>query len=246
MPTCPLRNVPETHRKARDSVRRFNGVDDDTETWVAYVKNKAALIVVAQDQVYLVATGMGGVVTAMPFNKLDRIDAIGRAVQFRLESGSSFEISLESDDEATRFIEVVSSARRIWRDGEGQSAMFSGVAPTSAASRVLIVTMNEIPGYEIVAVHGDVFGIIVRARNMFSNMGASFRTISGGEVKGYTSLLRTSRNEARERLATHALEMGANAVVAMRFDCNEIADIMSEIAAYGTAVTIRPVAPALA
>jgi uncharacterized protein YbjQ (UPF0145 family) len=81
---------------------------------------------------------------------------------------------------------------------------------------------------------------------MFSNMGASLRTISGGEVKGYTSLLRTSRNEARERLATHALEMGANAVVAMRFDCNEIADIMSEIAAYGTAVTIRPVAPALA
>ncbi len=239
--------MPETHRKARDSVRRFNGVNDDTETWVAYVKNKAALIVVAQDQVYLAAAGMGGVVTAMPFNRLDRIDAIGQAVQFWLESGSSFEISLESDDEATRFVGVVSSARRIWRDGEGQSAMFAGVTgPTSAASKVLIVTMNEIPGYEIVAVHGDVFGIIVRARNMFSNMGASLRTISGGEVKGYTSLLRTSRNEARERLATHALEMGANAVVAMRFDCNEIADIMSEIAAYGTAVTIRPVAPALA
>ena len=74
---------------------------------------------------------------------------------------------------------------------------------------------------------------------MFSNIGASFRTISGGEVKGYTTLLRDSRNDARERLAAEALAKGANAVVAMRFDCNQIADVMSEIAAYGTAVTIR-------
>ena len=74
---------------------------------------------------------------------------------------------------------------------------------------------------------------------MFSNIGASLRTLVGGEVGGYTRLLADSRNDARERLAQEALDRGANAVIAMRFDCNEIGDIMSEVAAYGTAVTIR-------
>ena len=106
---------------------------------------------------------------------------------------------------------------------------------------VLIVTTNEIPGYRIVSVQGDVFGLIVRARNYFSNLGASFRTLAGGEVGGYTTLLTDSRNQARERMWREARSRGANAVVAMRFDCNEIGDIMSEVAAYGTAVTVEPV-----
>jgi uncharacterized protein YbjQ (UPF0145 family) len=105
--------------------------------------------------------------------------------------------------------------------------------------KILVTTMNDVPGYEIIAVFGEVFGLIVRARNVFSNFGASLRTLVGGEVGGYTTLLSDSRNHAIERLRTAALEKGANAVVAMRFDCNEIANLMSEIAAYGTAVTIR-------
>jgi uncharacterized protein YbjQ (UPF0145 family) len=105
---------------------------------------------------------------------------------------------------------------------------------------VLIVTMNEIPGYRITAVHGDVFGLVVRARNVFSNLGAQLRTAVGGEVVGYTKLLTASRNQARERMWQEARGRGANAVVAMRFDCNEIGDIMSEVAAYGTAVTAEP------
>jgi uncharacterized protein YbjQ (UPF0145 family) len=105
--------------------------------------------------------------------------------------------------------------------------------------KILVTTMNDVPGFEIVAVHGEVFGLIVRARNVFSNFGASLRTLIGGEVGAYTTLLSESRNHAIERLRTAALEKGANAVVAMRFDCNEIANLMSEIAAYGTAVTIR-------
>lgn len=109
---------------------------------------------------------------------------------------------------------------------------------------VLIVTTNEIPGYRITQVHGDVFGLIVRARNYFSNLGASFRTLAGGEVAGYTKLLTDSRNQARERMWREARAKGANAVVAMRFDCNEIGDVMSEVAAYGTAVTAEPVPPA--
>ncbi|MDX6532960.1 MAG: hypothetical protein QOJ13_1165 [Gaiellales bacterium] len=104
---------------------------------------------------------------------------------------------------------------------------------------IIITTMNDLPGYEVVEVHGEVFGLIVRARNVFSNIGAGFRTVFGGEAKGYTSLLTDSRNEAVERLREATRQRGGNAVLAMRFDCNEIADIMSEVAAYGTAVTVR-------
>jgi uncharacterized protein YbjQ (UPF0145 family) len=108
-----------------------------------------------------------------------------------------------------------------------------------ASTDILVSTMNDLPGYEVVAVHGEVCGLIVRARNVFSNLGAGLRTIIGGEAKGYTQLLTDSRNEAIERMREQARWHGANAVLAMRFDCNEIADIMSEVAAYGTAVTVR-------
>jgi uncharacterized protein YbjQ (UPF0145 family) len=88
---------------------------------------------------------------------------------------------------------------------------------------VLIVTTNDIPGYRITKVHGDVFGLIVRARNYFSNLGAQFRTLGGGEVAGYTKLLTDSRNQARERMWREARARGANAVIAMRFDCTRSA-----------------------
>ena len=110
----------------------------------------------------------------------------------------------------------------------------------TGTQRGLIVTTDEIPGYRITQVHGDVFGLTVRARNYFSNLGAQLRTLAGGEVAGYTRLLTDSRNEARTRMWHEANARGANAVVGMRFDCNEIGDIMSEIVAYGTAVTIEP------
>lgn len=80
----------------------------------------------------------------------------------------------------------------------------------------------------------------MRARSIFSNIGAQFMTVAGGEVAGYTRLLTDSRNQARERMWREARARGANAVVAMRFDCNEIGDLMSEVAAYGTAVTVTP------
>jgi uncharacterized protein YbjQ (UPF0145 family) len=92
--------------------------------------------------------------------------------------------------------------------------------------------------------HGDVFGLVMRARGYFSNLGASLRTVARGEVSGYTKLLTDSRNRARVRMWREAHALGANAVVAMRFDCNEIGDIMSEVAAYGTAVTIELLQPA--
>jgi uncharacterized protein YbjQ (UPF0145 family) len=110
---------------------------------------------------------------------------------------------------------------------------------------VLIVTTNEAPGYRITQDHGDVFGLIVRASNTFSNMGAQLRTLAGGEVAGYTRRLTDSRNQARQRMWREARARGANAVVAMRFDCNEIGDIMSEVATHGTAVTVESVQPSL-
>ena len=104
---------------------------------------------------------------------------------------------------------------------------------------ILVVTSNDIPGYRITQVFGEVFGITVRARNAFSNMGASFRTLVGGEARGYTQLLADSRLEAVDRLRYAAQQLGANAVVAMRFDTGEIANLMNEVAAYGTAVAVE-------
>ena len=104
---------------------------------------------------------------------------------------------------------------------------------------IIITTMNDLPGYEIEEVYGEVFGLIVRARNAFSNIGASFGTIVGGEAKGYTKLLADSREHAVDRLKEAAAERGANAVIAMRFDCNELGSNMTEVAAYGTAVSVQ-------
>ncbi|MFC7754497.1 YbjQ family protein [Tsukamurella soli] len=90
---------------------------------------------------------------------------------------------------------------------------------------------------------GEVFGLTVRSRNAFSNMGAGFKAMAGGELKGLTKLLHDSREEALSRMCQEAMARGANAVVAMRFDCNELGGTASEIAAYGTAVYIVPAQP---
>ena len=107
--------------------------------------------------------------------------------------------------------------------------------------KIIVVTTNDLPGYEVVETYGEVFGLIVRSRNMFSNIGASFRTIFGGEVKGYTTLLSDSREHALARLKQAAADKGANAVLAFRFDSGDIGGVMNEVAAYGTAVKVQPV-----
>jgi uncharacterized protein YbjQ (UPF0145 family) len=104
---------------------------------------------------------------------------------------------------------------------------------------MIVVTTNNVPGYDVVEVYGEVFGLIVRSRNLFSNIGASFRTIVGGEAEGYTKLLSESREQAMDRLRKAAAAKGANAVLAMRYDSGDIGNIMNEVAAYGTAVRIQ-------
>jgi uncharacterized protein YbjQ (UPF0145 family) len=117
------------------------------------------------------------------------------------------------------------------------------VAPQGSPYPVLVSTMNDLPGYEVDKVFGEVFGLTVRSRDFGSNFTASFRSLGGGEVPEYTQMLAESRHVAVMRMCQMAQQMGANAILAMRFDCNEIAQTMSEVAAYGTAVIVRKVEP---
>jgi len=104
---------------------------------------------------------------------------------------------------------------------------------------MIVVTTNNIPGYEVIEVYGEVFGLIVRSRNLFGNIGANLHTIFGGEVKGYTKLLAQTREQAMDRPREEALAKGANAVLMMRFDSGNIANQMNEVVAYGTAVKVK-------
>ena len=117
------------------------------------------------------------------------------------------------------------------------------VAPQGSPYPVLVSTMNDLPGYTAENVFGEVFGLTVRSRDFGSNFTASFRSLGGGEVPEYTQMLAESRHVAVMRMCQMAQQMGANAILAMRFDCNEIANTMSEVAAYGTAVVVRKVEP---
>jgi uncharacterized protein YbjQ (UPF0145 family) len=99
-----------------------------------------------------------------------------------------------------------------------------------------VVTTNDLPGYRIDEVFGEVFGLTVRSRNAFSQVGAGLKAMFGGELKGMTKALVDSRNEVMERMTTEAHERGANAIVAMRFDTSEMGEVWTEICAYGTAV----------
>jgi uncharacterized protein YbjQ (UPF0145 family) len=106
---------------------------------------------------------------------------------------------------------------------------------------MLVVTTNEIPGWEIQRVCGEVFGLTVRSRNAFSQMGAGLKSMFGGELQGMTKNLTESRNEVMGRMLEHARSKGGNAVIGMRFDTSEMGDIWTELCAYGTAVVAIPV-----
>ena len=106
---------------------------------------------------------------------------------------------------------------------------------------MLISTMNDLPGYEIEEVFGEVFGLTVRSRNLGSQIGASLKSLVGGELKGMTKMLAAGRQDATDRLIEEADAKGANAIVAFRFDTSELGSVWTEICAYGTAVRARKV-----
>lgn len=108
------------------------------------------------------------------------------------------------------------------------------------SEKVLITTTESIAGYHTVETFGEVFGLTTRSRNVVSSFGQSIKTLVGGEIKGYTKLQDTARDEAIDRLKTAAAKLGANAVVMMRFDSSSGA-IGDSVAAYGTAVKIEKI-----
>jgi uncharacterized protein YbjQ (UPF0145 family) len=104
---------------------------------------------------------------------------------------------------------------------------------------MIITTMNDLPGYEIQEVMGEVFGLTVRARNVASQFGAGLKSLVGGELKGMTKMLAEGRQHATDRLIEEAEGKGADAIIAFRFDTSELGTTWTEICAYGTAVRTR-------
>ena len=105
---------------------------------------------------------------------------------------------------------------------------------------MIVVTTNDLPGHRVVRVIGLVRGITVRSRSIVGSIGGALQSLVGGNITLFTSLAETSRQEALDLMIRHAEEQGANAVIAMRYDANEIMEGITEVLAYGTAVVIEP------
>ncbi len=108
---------------------------------------------------------------------------------------------------------------------------------------MIVVTTEEVAGYRVVEVKGQVFGLVVRSRGLGGDIMAGLRSLGGGEITEYTELLEDARRHAVDRLVKNATAMGANAVIRMQYDSSEIGKVMSEIVAYGTAAVIEPIRP---
>ena len=104
----------------------------------------------------------------------------------------------------------------------------------------MVTTAFELPGFRIVRNFGVVRGIVVRSRSIFGNMGAIIQTVVGGNITIYTDLCEKTRNDAFVMMMQHAAERGANAVIAVRYDSNEVMNGVTEVLAYGTAVYVEP------
>jgi uncharacterized protein YbjQ (UPF0145 family) len=104
---------------------------------------------------------------------------------------------------------------------------------------MLVATTERVAGYKVQSTLGQVFGVVVRSRGIGGNIMASLRSLGGGEIVEYTRLLEEARRHAIDRMIENASLMGANGIVMMRFDSAEIAQTMSEIVAYGTAVVLE-------
>jgi uncharacterized protein YbjQ (UPF0145 family) len=106
------------------------------------------------------------------------------------------------------------------------------------AKEIIVTTMNDIPGRKVKKIIGIARGNTVRSRNIGRDIMAGFKSIVGGEISTFTELINQSRDEAYNRMVNRAIEMGADAIIAMRFDASSIMHNSSEILAYGTAVKL--------
>ena len=105
---------------------------------------------------------------------------------------------------------------------------------------MIVTTTEALAGYRIKNTLGQTFGVVVRSRGLAGNLAAALRSLIGGEIKEYTQLLEEARRHAVDRMVQNAQAMGADAVIMMRFDSSEMGQTMTEIVAYGTAVTVEP------
>jgi len=115
--------------------------------------------------------------------------------------------------------------------------------PRYSVSHQMVTTAFELPNYRVVQNLGVVRGIVVRSRNVFATIGATLQTIVGGNITVWTSLCEQTRNDAFEIMIQHATEIGANAIVGARYDTTELAQGVTEVLAYGTAVIVEPANP---
>lgn len=106
---------------------------------------------------------------------------------------------------------------------------------------MIVATTENVAGHRVKQTLGQTFGVVVRSRGLAGNIAAGLRSIVGGEIKEYTQLLEEARRHAVDRMVQNAQTMGADAVIMMRFDSSEMGQTMTEIVAYGTAVTLEAV-----
>ena len=104
---------------------------------------------------------------------------------------------------------------------------------------MIIATTENVAGYRTAQTLGQVFGVVVRSRGLGGNIMAGLRSLVGGEITEYTSMLEEARRHATDRMVANATAMGANGITMMRFDSSELGTSMSEIVAYGTAVILE-------
>jgi uncharacterized protein YbjQ (UPF0145 family) len=237
-----LRRWQRPNRGLNDHARHANGVPG-----FGYLAAVAAQICLEGD---LAVDGAGGLLgwKKRQAGVLAELQAAAPEAQVNIE-GTKLSVYLAEDAvegvhsrlEGILGTSGVNVVFRLWQlNDTGEWTLANHGAKLDAAP-VMILTTNDAPGYEIVELHGEIFGITVRTRNLFSRWGADMKSLIGGELGGMTKLLATSRDEAMERLRQAARQKGANAILAFRFDSSEIGEHWNEICAYGTAATIRPI-----
>lgn len=109
----------------------------------------------------------------------------------------------------------------------------------AVVSNAMVTTAVELPGHRIIRNLGVVRGIVVRSRSIVGNIGAALQSLVGGNITLYTELCEKAREDAFKLMLVHAAEHGANAIIGMRYDANEVAEGITEVLAYGTAVTVE-------
>jgi uncharacterized protein YbjQ (UPF0145 family) len=128
-------------------------------------------------------------------------------------------------------------------DSMQQRVPYAVSPPRYSVSHQMVTTAFELPNYRLVQNLGVVRGIVVRSRNVFATLGATLQMVIGGNITLWTTLCEQTRNDAFDIMIQHATEVGANAVIGARYDTTELAQGVTEVLAYGTAVIVEPANP---